>query len=440
MMTPTLSPELAHAASLLRAGQREAAGRALKAYLAAHPRDAEGWWLMSQAVSKPANVRTCLERALRLRPDDDRVRARLAELDFLQEPDDSFFRFDAPPTPAPVPPSGSPSVAPPAADPAPELYKARSGPAYSTGAPASFDPALDLGVNFDPFIGVDPADNPFAAPRGQQPGTGRQPEWGPGLGFVSERAPAAPASSGPSRRSAPSSTLIGTLLIIFALIALASVLALAARQRGWLKRSSLPEMEILDAASYSIEHPKAWGGVCKTDPQGYPVCGVANDPRFNEIDYYAGTGPDFGQVLSDSINGLLGFQETPDLQISVITMDVPQNSGRYLAGSMAKLVYEVYTQYSAIEGTDYQIDYDESAPELDGYDAQVYRVTLRGKGGALENFVMGGGGDLAYYDIYIPHGDKMFWMSVHATVFNDREKIPYDVIEHMIGSIDLKTS
>ncbi len=442
MTTPALPPELARAADLLQSGQRDAAGRLLKAYLTAHPRDAEGWWLMSQAVSQPANVRTCLERALRLRPEDDRARARLAELDRPDEPDDSFFRFETPPPPAAPRPAASappPSAAPSTpSTPSP----ARSEPAYSTGAPASFDPTLDLGVTFDPFAGIEPADDPFAALRGQQPGTGHQPEWGPGLSFVSEKVPAGPgaAPARPSRKSASSSTLIGVLVVIFALIALVSVLVLAARQRGWIKGGGLPEMETLDAGSFSIEYPEAWGGVCKADPQGYTVCGVANDPRYNEVDYFTGAELDFGQMLSSAMSGLLSFQESPDLLVSVIAMDVPQNSGRYFASSEAKMVYEMYTEYGLLDGVDYQLDYDESAPQIDGHAASVYRVSLRDTGSSLEDFVMGGGGDSAYYDVYIPHSDKMFWMTVRVTAFNDREEIPHDVIEHMIDSIDLKTS
>lgn len=101
MTTPLSSPELARAAEHLRAGQRDAAGRLLKAYLADHPRDADAWWLMAQAVRQPENVRTCLERVLRLRPDDVRARARLAQLDPPDEPDDAFFAIrPSAPTPS----------------------------------------------------------------------------------------------------------------------------------------------------------------------------------------------------------------------------------------------------------------------------------------------------------------------------------------------------
>ena len=90
MTTSPLSPALARAAEHLHAGERDAAGRLLKAYLADHPRDADAWWLMSQAVSRPQNVRSCLERVLKLRPDDVQAKARLAQLS-APEPEDSYF-------------------------------------------------------------------------------------------------------------------------------------------------------------------------------------------------------------------------------------------------------------------------------------------------------------------------------------------------------------
>src|SRR5690606_4380294 len=154
MATPPVSPDLARAAELMKSGQRDAAGRLLKAYLADHPRDAEAWWMMSQIVTRPENARACLERVVRLRPDDARARECLARLARPDEPDDAFFAV-RPAAPA---------------------------------SPATFDPTHDLG-DFDPFAGIDAAPDPFTALRGQQPGTGSQPEWGPGLGFVSERAP-----------------------------------------------------------------------------------------------------------------------------------------------------------------------------------------------------------------------------------------------------------
>lgn len=144
MPTPSPSPEVARAAELLKARQRNAAGHLLKSYLTRNPRDADAWWLMSHVVSDPANVRTCLERVLRLRPDDARARARLAQLDPLDEPDDSFFVVSRPIT-------GDAARTPPFVTAVDDL-PASAEPARRE--PSRFDPWADLG-EFDPFAGID---------------------------------------------------------------------------------------------------------------------------------------------------------------------------------------------------------------------------------------------------------------------------------------------
>jgi len=429
MTTPAVSPELARAADLLQTGQRAAAGRLLKGYLVDHPRDAEGWWLMSQAVSQPENVRTCLERVLRLRPDDARAGALLAQLDQRDEPDDTFFAVSAATALAPAAPAPAPEPAP------------RRAPTFTTGAPASFDPTLDLGVSFDPFAGIESEADPFAALRGQQAGTGNQPAWGPGLGFVSER----PGSSAaPARRTGagrkPSSTLIGVLVIGLALIVLVSALVIAARQRGWIKGGNLPDMSVLQAPSFSLDYPADWNGVCEVGWQGSPVCGISNDPRFNEVDYYTGAQVDAEQMLSSALSRVLSFERAPGLLVSVIAMDVPEDSDLYMASSQAAAVYALASEYPDMLGGAHALDYEESDPDIDGRRARVYRLTMENTSSGLESFVMGAGGDAAYYDVYIPHDGKMFWMTVQVYSFNDRAEIPHDIIEHMIESIDLRTS
>jgi len=120
-------------------------------------------------------------------------------------------------------------------------------------------------------------------------------------------------------------------------------------------------------------------------------------------------------------------------------MDVPETSYLYMQESQAKVAYEMAVEYPTLVGGDYQLDYEETAPVIDGRAARVYRVTMENTSGALESFVMGGG-DAAHYDVYIPHDGKMFWMIVQIYNWSDREEIPHNVIEHMINSINLKTS
>lgn len=413
MATPPVSPDLARAAELMKSGQRDAAGRLLKAYLADHPRDADAWWLMSHAVSRPENVRKCLERVVQLRPGDARAKERLARLTSPEEPDDSFFTL------------------PPADPPAPKGNAPVTPPAPKGNAPAPFDPTADLGAPFDPFVGIEPADDPFAALRGQPPGTGNQPEWSPGLGFVTERAPKAPASRARFEFSRGTIALIAGVCAVVVLVA--AILALG-KQRGWI--GGLPEMQALDGGSFTLEYPVEWGGVCKTSTSGTPVCGVANDPRFNTVDLYTGQAPDFGQQLSILASDLLTFKDYPDLSVSVIAQDFP--TGVTAPVSQAQTLHQFVSEYNQLGADDIEIDYDERQQTIDGRTAYVYRLDVHDKSNSLQAFVTGGDGDWTVIDVYIPHSGGTFWMTVEAMGYHNRVKIPYDVIEHIIASVDFK--
>jgi len=414
MTTPPSSPELTRAADYLRAGERDAAGRLLKAYLTDHPRDADAWWLMALAVRRPENVRTCLERVLRLRPDDPRAKARIAQLDRPDEPDDSFFAIRAS-APAPV--------------------NTRQ-PVPPNNAPVPFDPTLDLGEPFDPFAGIDAPSDPFTALRGQRPGTGNQPEWGPGLGFISQRQPAKPER--PARRSGLPRKTVGLIAAVCAGLVLIAALLVVAQERGWIHLGGLPAMRALDGGSFALEYPEDWGAECTTGLQGALVCGIANDPRFNEVDLYTGNQVDFAQQLSSAISGMLSFEELPDLSLSVIAIDAPPGSPYFQQPSQAQMMHEILTEYGSLSDEGVQVEYDERDETIDGRPARVYRLDVKDTTGALETFVTGGEGDWALYDVYIPHDGTQFWMTVQAVAFHNRAELPRDVIEHMIDSIDLK--
>lgn len=397
MATPRVSPELARAAEHIHAGERDAAGRLLKAYLADHPRDAEAWWLMSQIVTRPDNVRACLERVVRLRPDDARARECLARLARPDEPDDAFF----------------------AVRPAAPL------------APATFDPTHDLG-DFDPFAGIDAAPNPFTALRGQQPGTGSQPEWGPGLSFVSERPPQAPARAAHLELSRGTIALIAGVCGIVVLVV---VLLVLARQRGWLGGG--PDMRVLDGGSFTLEYPESWGAECAPGPLGTPVCGIANDPRYNTLDLYTGQQTDFAQEFAALAGSLLSYESLPDLSVSVIVTDFPSGAEAYQRASQAKQMHDDLIAYGLLRD-DFTIDYDERQQTIDGRAAWVYRLDVQDTSSALDAFVTGGQGDWALYDVYVPHEGGTLWLTAQAMASHNRVEIPRDALEHIIESIDLK--
>ena len=183
------STELVQAYAMLKAGQRQAAGHLLKGYLNDHPRDADGWWLMAHTMSKPENVRKCLERVVTLDPNHAKACEKLARLDPIpeDEPDDAFFGGVAPvrsQTPAAPPPPKPKAAAAPPRDPL-RREQPPSFEAFAASAPAADNPFA--AAHTKPFAGVDgdPV-SPLSATAAQAPGTGAQPEWGPGLAFVKD--------------------------------------------------------------------------------------------------------------------------------------------------------------------------------------------------------------------------------------------------------------
>jgi hypothetical protein len=196
MASPSTPPELLEAHRLLKAGQRQQAGAILKPYLAQHQQDARAWWLMAHAVSSHDTARQCLEQVLKIDPNNEQARARLATLTSapgigsrgsrpaarpapelvetpIDEPDDSFFFLTAgtsaissgrsagrssrvrPLEAAPPPPPQTPAA------PSFEEFVARS--------PASAGPLAGKPGD-DPFAGIEdesaptpPAPRPFYA-------------------------------------------------------------------------------------------------------------------------------------------------------------------------------------------------------------------------------------------------------------------------------------
>lgn len=81
------SPEVVQAFKLLKAGDRAAAGRLLRDYLANNPRDVDAWWLMAHAVSKPESAVKILQKILALDPAHEKARTKLAKLTETAAPD-----------------------------------------------------------------------------------------------------------------------------------------------------------------------------------------------------------------------------------------------------------------------------------------------------------------------------------------------------------------
>jgi hypothetical protein len=79
MSEPTRT-ELQKAYQLIKSGEKEEAISVLRPMLTVDPNNADGWWLLANAVSEPAEQRSALEKVVMLRPDHAQAREKLAEL------------------------------------------------------------------------------------------------------------------------------------------------------------------------------------------------------------------------------------------------------------------------------------------------------------------------------------------------------------------------
>lgn len=95
---------LQKAASLAKAGQRAEAILTLKQYLREQPTDSRAWWALARITDDAETKRKSLERVLKLKPDHDKARDMLSEMDSYNailegELETNVF---ASPTPPPV--------------------------------------------------------------------------------------------------------------------------------------------------------------------------------------------------------------------------------------------------------------------------------------------------------------------------------------------------
>jgi hypothetical protein len=502
------SPELVEAYNLIKAGQKQDAGRILKGYLTQHKDDPQAWWLMSHAASQPETVRRCLETVLKLDPDHAKARALLER---MQQEAGAAVPAEKPETPPAPPPRAAsqparkppavpvtaPVPAPPAADDdfpddalvlggigravpaAPPAPKAASPareaapPPAEAAPPASFEDYLSTSPDRDPFAGP-PVDDPFAlgrppaaasedlfapsnVPSGsynpfdsanvfdpaahaklgrpaagetQAPGTGNQPEWGPGLAFVPDQTEPVSLEDDDDfdyERVKPRiERMIGIALVAFAIVVVGGLILWYLDSSGWvnLRGDSVPTLTRMDGGSFTIKYPKGWDKRCETDASGYPVCGIANHYLYNEVDYFAHQNIDLGAMLAGSISSMFTGDSAPEQRVSIIVMDVPRTSPSYDNGSWAKTSYE-WSQSGWTWNPGAKINYDTKEITVDGHQGYYYEYS--NEGSYRE----------AAWDVYVEHDGIMLWMRVNY--FGPRsKKIPRNTIQAMIESIKIK--
>ncbi|MBN1439548.1 MAG: hypothetical protein JW929_09075 [Anaerolineales bacterium] len=120
---------LTSATQMVKNGRLDKAREILMAYLVKNPSSEQAWLLMSYVLSDPAKQKDCLERVLKINPNNTVAQSKLAHL--LGRRTEELFRKKAEPAPAPepepsepeppavaVPPPAAPKAMPPAPPPA----------------------------------------------------------------------------------------------------------------------------------------------------------------------------------------------------------------------------------------------------------------------------------------------------------------------------------
>ncbi len=267
----------------------------------------------------------------------------------------------------------------------------------------------------------------------QAPGTGSQPDWGPGLKFVPEASPEA-ATGTPveeddgfdyERAKPRVQRTLGLALAVVALFAVAVLILWYLDSAGWvsLRGDSVPDLTRMDAGSFTIKYPKGWDQRCENDASGYPVCGIANHSFYNEVEWFASHDIDLGGMMADSIGMMFSGGNVPEHQVSIIVMDVPTSSPSYDNGSWAKTNYEWYENGWMWNAG--KVRYDHNETTIDGYKAYYYEYTSEGSTKS------------AAWDVYIEHDGIMLWMRVDYWGPRDK-KIPHNLVKDMIESINIR--
>ncbi len=116
--TPPPTDALTAATEMVKNGRLDLARETLMQYLMKNPSSEQAWLLMSYVLPDPAKQKDCLERVLKINPNNTVAQSKLAHL-LGRRTEELFKRRVEPPAPIPVAPEPSPSFEP-APDSAPE--------------------------------------------------------------------------------------------------------------------------------------------------------------------------------------------------------------------------------------------------------------------------------------------------------------------------------
>jgi hypothetical protein len=109
--TPPPTDALTAATQMVKNGRLDQARETLMQYLMKNPSSEQAWLLMSYVLPDPAKQKDCLERVLKINPNNTVAQSKLAHL-LGRRTEELFKKKAEPPAPAPIPPKASPRPEP----------------------------------------------------------------------------------------------------------------------------------------------------------------------------------------------------------------------------------------------------------------------------------------------------------------------------------------
>jgi hypothetical protein len=132
-LKPPSPDALAAATQFVKEGRLEQARETLMQYLMKNPSSEQAWLLMSYVLSDTAKQKDCLERVLKINPNNTVAQSKLAHL-LGRRTEELFRKQPEAPAPAPAPPPIKPA-APPEPKPTPSVKPVSSKPEPKPPAP-----------------------------------------------------------------------------------------------------------------------------------------------------------------------------------------------------------------------------------------------------------------------------------------------------------------
>lgn len=288
-----------------------------------------------------------------------------------------------------------------------EANIARSAPAVPQAAiasPTTFEEfAANMTVEVDPFSGA-PLDDPFANLEQLQAALASP-------GGESIISPERDFDDEDYGRRTLADHAVAFSVAGFTVLVLIAVILFALDNAGSI--DWFPDLgyswDTLETGQFSIDYPDDWNQRCQREVGNYEVCGIANYDYNNHVDAAAQRPVDLSQEA-------MWFDDS----ISIIVMDVPTTSPAYgTGGSLAKILWEQsqYYLYGDIKYT------GSVKTTINGEEAYTYKFTRETDWW-----------NEAAWDVYIRHGDTMFWMRAY---YSGSGPIPDDTLQTMIDSIEV---